>query len=40
MLPPFPQNRGHGVYPSAAGTPLWTSAVTTFFRTHEIALPF
>jgi dienelactone hydrolase len=40
MLPPFPQNRGHGVYPSAAGTPLWTSAVATFFRAHQIALPF
>ncbi|PYN33033.1 MAG: hypothetical protein DME01_19900 [Candidatus Rokuibacteriota bacterium] len=40
MLPPFPENRGHGVYPSAAGTPLWTAAVATFFRAHQIALPF
>ncbi|MGH7305613.1 MAG: alpha/beta hydrolase family protein [Candidatus Rokuibacteriota bacterium] len=40
MLPPFPQNRGHAVYPAAAGTPLWTAAVATFFKTHQIALPF
>ncbi|PYN88051.1 MAG: hypothetical protein DMD87_11945 [Candidatus Rokuibacteriota bacterium] len=40
MLPPFPENRGHGVYPSAAGTPLWTAAVATFFRAHQIDLPF
>jgi dienelactone hydrolase len=40
MIPPFPQNRGHGVYPSAAGTPLWTAAVATFFHAHQIALPF
>jgi dienelactone hydrolase len=40
MIPPFPDRRGHGVYPSAAGTPLWTAAVATFFRAHRIALPF
>jgi dienelactone hydrolase len=40
MLPPFPAARGHGVYPSAAGTPLWTAAVAAFFRAHQIALPF
>ena len=40
LIPPFPQNRGHGVYPSATGTPLWTSAAATFFRTQQIALPF
>jgi len=40
MIPPFPDRRGHGVYPSAAGTPLWTAAVATFFRAHQIALPF
>ena len=40
MLPPFPEARGHGVYPSAAGTPLWTAAVATFFRAHQITLPF
>ena len=36
----FPTDRGHGVYPSAAGTPLWTAAVATFFHAHQIALPF
>jgi len=40
MLAPFPQNRSHGVYPSSAGTPLWTAAVATFFHAHQIALPF
>jgi len=40
MLPPFPENRGHGVYPSAAGTPLWTAAVAAFFHAHQITLPF
>jgi dienelactone hydrolase len=40
MLPPFPENRGHGVYPSTTGIPLWTAAVATFFRAHQISLPF
>ncbi len=40
MLPPFPENRGHGVYPAAAGTPLWTAAAAAFFRSHQITLPF
>ena len=40
MLPPFPDNRGHGVYPSAKGAPLWTAAVAKFFRDQQIALPF
>jgi len=40
MLPPFPERRGHGVYPSATGTPLWTAAVATFFHSHQITLPF
>jgi dienelactone hydrolase len=40
MLPPFPEARGHGVYPSAKGTPLWTAAVAKFFRNQQIALPF
>jgi dienelactone hydrolase len=40
MLPPFPERRGHGIYPSAAGTPLWTAAVATFFHAHQISLPF
>ena len=40
MLPPFPEARGHGVYPSAKGTPLWTAAVAKFFRDQQIGLPF
>jgi dienelactone hydrolase len=40
MLPRFPENRGHGVYPSARGVPLWTAAVARFFRAQQIALPF
>ncbi len=28
------------LYPSAAGIPLWTMAVATFFRAHQITLPF
>jgi dienelactone hydrolase len=40
MIPPFPERDGHGVFTSARGTPLWTAAVATFFRAHEIALPF
>jgi dienelactone hydrolase len=40
QVPPFPRNLGHGVYPSSAGTPLWTAAVATFFHDHRIALPF
>jgi dienelactone hydrolase len=40
MLPPFPEARGHGVYPSSKGTPLWTAAVGKFFRNQQITLPF
>ena len=40
QIPPFPHNRGHGVFPSQQGVPLWTSAVAAFFRTQGIALPF
>jgi hypothetical protein len=40
QIPPFPHNLGHGVYPSSAGTPLWTAAVAAFFHDHRIALPF
>ena len=40
MLPPFLENRGHGVYPSATGIPLWTAAVAAFYRSHQITLPF
>lgn len=40
QIPPFPINRGHGVFPSQSGVPLWTPAVSQFFRTQKIALPF
>jgi dienelactone hydrolase len=40
MLPPFRENRGHGVYPSTTGIPLWTAAVATFFRAQQISLAF
>src|SRR5262249_4997611 len=40
MLPPFPENRGHVVYPSTPGIRLWTGAVATFFRAQQISLPF
>jgi len=40
VVPPFPAARGHGVFPSAAGVPLWTPAVAAFFRTEGVALPF
>ena len=40
QIPPFRQNRGHGVFPSQAGVPLWTPAVAEFFNTQGLALPF
>jgi dienelactone hydrolase len=40
MLPPFPHARGHGVFPSPFGVPLWTAAVSAFFRSQALALPF
>ena len=40
MIPPFPAARGHGVFPSTAGVPLWTPAVAKFFRAQNVALPF
>jgi dienelactone hydrolase len=40
VVPPFPERLGHGVFPSAAGTPLWTEAVSAFFKTEGIGLPF
>lgn len=39
-VPTFRERRGHGVFPSSAGTPIWTAAVSSFFRSQEIALPF
>lgn len=40
QIPPFPHARGHGVFPSQAGVPLWTAAVAAFFRSQGLALPF
>ncbi|MEO8751717.1 MAG: alpha/beta fold hydrolase [Casimicrobiaceae bacterium] len=40
VTPPFPDRRGHGVFPAPAGTPLWTQAVTKFYRLQAIGLPF
>jgi len=40
VVPAFPQAYGHGVFPSAAGTPLWTAAVGRFFKAQGLALPF
>ena len=40
VIPPFPAARGHGVFPAPTGTPLWTSAVASFFRSQGVTLPF
>lgn len=40
VAPPFPEARGHGVFPSSAGIPIWTAAVARFFSSQELALPF
>jgi len=40
VIPPFPAARGHGVFPAATGTPLWTAAVASFFRSQGVTLPF
>lgn len=40
VIAPFPQARGHGVFPSAPGTPFWTDAVGRFFKSQGLALPF
>jgi hypothetical protein len=40
VVPPFPERHGHGVFPAPAGVPLWTSAVTKFFRSQGIGLAF
>ena len=40
VVPPFPAARGHGVFPSDAGTPLWTAAVGRFFTSQHLAMPF
>ena len=40
VVPPFPHALGHGVFPNAKGTPLWTAAVRNFFASQELALSF
>jgi dienelactone hydrolase len=40
VVPPFPDRLGHGVFPSPKGTLLWTAAVSRFFKSQAIALPF
>jgi dienelactone hydrolase len=40
VIPPFPERRGHGVFPAPHGEPLWTAAVSGFFRSQRITLPF
>jgi dienelactone hydrolase len=41
VVPPFGGAQGgHGLFPSSAGTPIWTSAVAAFFKSQRVALPF
>lgn len=40
VAPPFPERRGHGVFPSPKGIPIWTREVDRFFKSQQIALPF
>ena len=40
MAPPFPERRGHGVYPARAGVPIWTAAVADFAKSQGLGLPF
>jgi dienelactone hydrolase len=40
QIGPFPEARGHGVFPSALGVPLWTRAVSEFFRSQLVDMPF
>jgi len=40
VTPPFPHARGHGVFPSSAGTPIWTASVAALFSSQGLALPF
>jgi hypothetical protein len=37
---PFPERYGHGVFPSTAGTPLWTPVVARFFSAQGLPLTF
>jgi dienelactone hydrolase len=40
VVPPFPERRGHGVFSSPAGVPIWTAAVAAFFKSQGLGLPF
>ena len=40
VAPPFPERRGHGVFPAPNGIPIWTREVGKFFRSQNVALPF
>jgi dienelactone hydrolase len=40
VVPPFPERGGHGLFPSSAGTPIWTAAVAAFIKSQGLALPF
>lgn len=40
VAPAFPERRGHGVFPSPKGIPIWTREVGKFFRSQNIAMPF
>jgi dienelactone hydrolase len=40
VVPPFPERRGHGLFPSTAGTPIWTAAVARFFSAQGLAVSF
>jgi dienelactone hydrolase len=40
VVPPFPERRGHGLFPAPAGVPIWTAAVAKFFKSQGLALPF
>lgn len=40
MAPPFPERRGHGVYPAPVGVPIWTAAVANFSRSQGLGLSF
>jgi dienelactone hydrolase len=40
VAPYFPDARGHGVFPSRRGVPIWTGAVAKFFKSQGLDLPF
>lgn len=40
MIPPFPERRGHAVFSSPEGVPLWTAAVARFVKSQGVGVPF